>query len=49
MPRDKEFYALLYGVQSENIVGHKYRGYLLFNGMYDKTHQIAVISNERSE
>lgn len=49
MPRDKEFYALLYGVQSENIVGHKYRGYLLFNGMYDKTHQIAVISNERNE
>lgn len=42
MPRDKEFYALLYGVHSENIFGHKYRGYILFNGMYDKHHKIAV-------
>lgn len=42
MPRDKEFYALLYGVQSKNIVGHKCRGYILFNGMYDKTRKIAV-------
>lgn len=42
MPRDKEFYALLYGVQNKNIVGHNYRGYILFNGMYDKIRQTAV-------
>lgn len=27
MPRDTEFYGLLYGVQSKNIPGHNYRGY----------------------
>ncbi|KAL4113184.1 hypothetical protein QTP88_016854 [Uroleucon formosanum] len=47
MPRDKEFYALLYGVHTENIVGHKYRGYILFNGMYDKTRQIAEYDGQK--
>uniref|UniRef100_A0A2H8TY64 Fatty acid synthase n=1 Tax=Melanaphis sacchari TaxID=742174 RepID=A0A2H8TY64_9HEMI len=47
MPRDKEFYALLYGVHSENIVGHKYRGYILFNGMYDKTRQINEFDGQK--
>lgn len=27
LPRDPEFYGLLYGVQSNNISGHNYRGY----------------------
>jgi hypothetical protein len=49
MPRDKEFYALLYGVHSDQIVGHKYRGYILFNGMYDKTQQFAVRITKPSE
>jgi len=47
MPRDKEFYALLYGVHSEHIFGHKYRGYILFNGMYDKTRQIAEFDGQK--
>jgi len=47
MPRDKEFYALLYGVHSDQIVGHKYRGYILFNGMYDKTQQFAEFDGQK--
>lgn len=47
MPRDKEFYALLYGVHSEHIFGHKYRGYILFNGMYDKNRQIAEFDGQK--
>ncbi|XP_022181594.1 fatty acid synthase-like [Myzus persicae] len=47
MPRDKEFYALLYGVHSEHIFGHKYRGYILFNGMYDKHRQIAEFDGQK--
>jgi len=27
MPRDPEYYGLLYGVQSQNIPGHIFRGY----------------------
>lgn len=29
MSRDPEFYGLLYGVQSQNIPGHNYRGYTI--------------------
>ncbi|XP_050542847.1 fatty acid synthase-like isoform X2 [Daktulosphaira vitifoliae] len=39
-PRDEEFYALLNDVQSENIIGHKCRGYTLFNSLYDRVRKI---------
>ncbi|XP_050421854.1 fatty acid synthase-like [Adelges cooleyi] len=40
-PKDPEFYGLLYGVQSENIPGHNFRGYSILGEQDNR--EIAVI------
>jgi len=41
MPNDPEFYGLLYGVQSKNILGHNYRGYGIV-GEEDSSREVTV-------